>query len=91
MTEEESTAQAIATWDREPLFHIFSPLAGWQGPRPERHHDFIDVKDFPPCWYGLNLTVEVEAKAKEVAVLRLKKELEMRAKRRRSGRVVERD
>jgi UV DNA damage endonuclease len=43
--------------------------------QPERHHDFIDAKDFPKCWRGLDLTVEVEAKAKEVAVLRLAKQL----------------
>ena len=76
LSEEEMTKQAIATWNREPLFHISSPIAGWDGPRPERHHDFIDVKDFPNCWHGLGLTVEVEAKAKEAAVLRLRNELE---------------
>jgi UV DNA damage endonuclease len=91
LSQEQATEQAVATWDREPLFHISSPLEGWQGPRPERHHDFIDVKDFPPCWYGLDLTVEVEAKAKEVAVLRLKRELEKRAKRRRARSIVEED
>jgi UV DNA damage endonuclease len=76
LAEAEVTAQAIATWDREPLFHLSSPLAGWDGPRPERHHDFIDVRDFPACWRGLDLTVEVEAKAKEVAVLKLMRELQ---------------
>jgi UV DNA damage endonuclease len=75
LTVEEATAGAVATWDREPLFHVSSPLAGWGGPRPERHHDFIDVRDFPECWRALDLTVEVEAKAKEVAVLRLKGDL----------------
>ncbi len=91
LSVEEATEQAFATWDREPLFHLSSPLEGWQGPRPERHHDFIDVEDFPPCWYGLDLTVEVEAKAKEVAVLKLKRELEKRLKRRRPRGVVEED
>jgi UV DNA damage endonuclease len=75
LSEEEATEQAIATWNREPLFHISSPIDGWRGSKPERHHDFIDVKDFPNCWRALDLTVEVEAKAKEVAVLKLKKEL----------------
>ena len=32
LTVEQATAMAIATWDREPLFHISSPLAGWDGP-----------------------------------------------------------
>lgn len=71
----EATKKAFATWDREPLFHISSPLEGWDGPKPERHHDFIDVNDFPECWRRRNLTVEVEAKAKEVAVLKLMEHL----------------
>ena len=75
LSVEEATEQAIATWDREPMFHISSPIEGWKGPKPKRHHDFIDVADFPDCWRGLSLTVEVEAKAKEVAVLKLKKQL----------------
>ena len=60
---------------REPLFHISSPLEGWNGPKPERHHHFIDVNDFPDCWRRKTITVEVEAKAKEAAVLKLKEEL----------------
>lgn len=68
---EEATAAAIETWNREPLFHISSPLAGWSGPKPARHHDEIDINDFPACWTGLGLTVEVEAKSKEVAVRKL--------------------
>lgn len=78
LAQEAATEQAIATWSREPLFHISSPIEGWEGPKPERHHDFIDVKDFPKCWHALDITVEVEAKAKEVAVLKLKGELEQR-------------
>jgi UV DNA damage endonuclease len=73
---EGATRRAIATWDREPLFHISSPLEGWDGPRPQRHHDFIDPGDFPESWKAYDLTVEVEAKAKEVAVLRLRETLE---------------
>ncbi len=68
----EATNDARSTWDREPLFHISSPLAGWDGPQPQRHHDYIDVRDVPDCWKSLTLTVEVEAKAKELAVLRLR-------------------
>lgn len=76
LSVEEATAAALETWGREPLFHISSPIAGWDGPRPERHHDFIDIADFPACWRGLDATVEVEAKAKEVAVLKLKADLD---------------
>ncbi len=75
MTVEEATAAAFATWAREPLFHISSPIEGWQGAWPRRHHDYIDLADFPDAWRQLPMTIEVEAKAKELAVLRLRKEL----------------
>jgi len=75
---EETTDQALATWTREPLFHISSPIAGWTGPGPQRHHDFIDPADFPDCWLALDIIVEVEAKAKEVAVLKLRDDLNRR-------------
>lgn len=67
----EATERARTTWRREPLFHISSPIAGWDGPKPARHHDYIDPADFPKEWLGWPLTVEVEAKAKELAVARL--------------------
>ena len=68
----EATERATATWrGREPLFHLSSPLEGWAGPKPERHHDYIDPSDFPAEWKRRTLTVEVEAKAKELAVLKL--------------------
>jgi len=75
LSVEEATEQSCATWNREPMFHISSPIEGWSGPKPGRHHDFIDIEDFPDCWRDLSLTVEVEAKAKEVAVLKLLKQL----------------
>lgn len=74
---EQATKKTIATWEREPLFHISSPLNGWDGPKPVRHHDFIDVNDFPSCWRNTTITVEVEAKAKELAVLKLRDELSL--------------
>jgi UV DNA damage endonuclease len=76
LTVEEATQAALATWNREPMMHLSSPIEGWTGPKPERHHDYIDVTDFPACWLGQTLTVEVEAKAKELAVLKLKTELD---------------
>jgi UV DNA damage endonuclease len=75
LSVEEATDHAVATWQREPMFHISSPMDGWTGPKPRRHHDFICVGDFPECWHDRTLTVEVEAKAKEIAVLKLMKQL----------------
>ncbi len=57
-------------WRREPLFHISSPVNGWQGSDDRKHHDDIDINDFPMDWLSLDLTIEVEAKAKEWAVLK---------------------
>lgn len=75
LSVEQATKKALATWDREPLFHLSSPIDGWDGEKPERHHDFIDVSDFPDCWRRKQITVEVEAKAKEVAVEKLRMDL----------------
>ncbi|MCS7161509.1 MAG: UV DNA damage repair endonuclease UvsE [Gemmatales bacterium] len=68
---EQATELAYATWNREPLFHISSPRGGWRSRDPSQHADYIRPSDFPGCWLKLPLTVEVEAKAKERAVLRL--------------------
>lgn len=89
LTVAAATEAARATWGRrEPLFHISSPLEGWDGPKPQRHHDYIDAGDFPKAWIGWPLTVEVEAKAKELAVGKLRTDLaeskEVQAKPRRS-------
>lgn len=78
-----ATEAALETWKREPLFHISSPIAGWTGPFPARHHDYIDLADFPRSWRGLTATVEIEAKAKELAVLKLKSELARKGQSRR--------
>lgn len=75
---EEATDAAIDTWNREPLFHLSSPQEGWSGTKPERHHDFIHPDDVPDCWRNRTLTVEVEARAKEAAVLRLQSQLKHR-------------
>jgi UV DNA damage endonuclease len=72
---EEATELAIGTWNREPVFHLSSPLNGWKGPAVNKHHDYIDPKDVPDCWLNLDITIEVEAKAKELAVLKLKEQI----------------
>ena len=71
LSVERATALAIETWNREPLFHLSSPVHGWRARVVRPHHDFINPRDFPACWRKLDITVEVEAKAKELAVLRL--------------------
>ncbi|MFC1843542.1 UV DNA damage repair endonuclease UvsE [Thermodesulfobacteriota bacterium] len=75
---EEATARVLETWNelrREPYFHISSPKNGWQKGSPKPHADYINPADFPSCWQEQNITVDVEAKAKELAVLRLMKNL----------------
>jgi UV DNA damage endonuclease len=75
LTVEETTERALATWLREPLFHLSSPREGWQSATPRPHHDFIDFNDLPPSWRHLRITVEIEAKAKEIALKRLQHDL----------------
>ncbi len=72
---EDATSLAVKTWNREPLFHISSPKYGWQANDTNSHHDFIDVRDIPEGWLSLEITVEVEAKAKEIAILKLQQDL----------------
>ena len=46
-----------------------------QAPDIRKHHDYINPADFPETWKSMEITVEVEAKAKELAVMRLMKAL----------------
>jgi UV DNA damage endonuclease len=78
LSEEEATDLAGETWravGREQYCHLSSPRSGWQGGNPKPHADYIDPADLPDCWLGRALTVDIEAKAKELAVLRLMEEL----------------
>ena len=78
LTVEEATSHVIQSWNtlnREPYFHISSPKYGWHDGSPKPHADYIDPADFPSCWKKLRVTIDVEAKAKELAVLRLMKDL----------------
>ena len=78
-TVEEATLRVMKTWKalgREPYFHMSSPKTGWQKGSPKPHADYINPADFPSCWKGQNVTVDVEAKAKELAILQLMKDLE---------------
>jgi UV DNA damage endonuclease len=69
----------IETWKSrksEPYFHISSPKSGWNQKGAKSHSDYINPDDFPDCWHKLktNFTIDVEAKAKELAVLKLMSE-----------------
>lgn len=74
---EAATDQCIALWQklgREPHFHISSPLGGWNSKTRRSHADFIDFGDVPEYWLHLkNFTLDVEAKAKELAIAMLMK------------------
>jgi UV DNA damage endonuclease len=75
---EEATRLAGETWcraGREQYCHISSPKSGWNGGNPKPHADYIAPPDFPDCWRGLEMTVDVEAKAKELAVVRLMEDI----------------
>lgn len=72
---DKATEEILKTWDREPLFHISSPKGGWGASNPRKHHDYIDVNDLPKNWISLDITLEVEAKGKELAIKRLMEDL----------------
>lgn len=76
LSVEEATGLAAETWGaREPYNHISSPRDGWEAANPRPHADLIDPRDFPDEWRGLRMTVDVEAKGKERAVVALMRKL----------------
>jgi UV DNA damage endonuclease len=87
LTVAEATARAAATWgEREPWAHISSPRDGWAAPNPRPHAGGVDPADFPDEWLGRRLTIDVEAKDKERAVLALRDAMAERAGPARSAR-----
>lgn len=75
MSIADVTATSIATWQlagREPYFHLSSPREGWAAKDRRPHADFIDPADLPEEWIGVRATVDLEAKAKERAINRLR-------------------
>lgn len=65
--------RAAATWnDREPHFHVSSPRDGWSAADPRPHADYVARDDLPDAWLDRPITVDIEAKAKERAVLALR-------------------
>jgi UV DNA damage endonuclease len=71
----EATHQARETWrGREPWLHLSSPASGWSSTKDIRTHaDYITPSDVPREWLTLAATVDIEAKQKELAVLRLRR------------------
>jgi UV DNA damage endonuclease len=79
LSVEDATLAAARTWAArdpalgvaasEPYFHVSSPRDGWDARNPRPHADYVDVADVPPLWALMDCTVDVEAKAKERAVL----------------------
>ncbi len=81
----EATDRAAATWGRrEPYFHLSSPREGWGGGDPRAHADYVNPADVPAEWLGMTVTVDVEAKAKERAVLAVMGEVARRDTRKRA-------
>jgi UV DNA damage endonuclease len=75
LTVEEATDASIQIWKEarssEAYFHLSSPKNGWQGNDPKPHAEMIDMSDFPEEWAGLDVTIDIEAKAKELAVIKV--------------------
>jgi UV DNA damage endonuclease len=78
LSVEEATRLSGETWlnGREQYCHLSSPKNGWNGASRKPHADYIDLADVPSCWLERSMTVDVEAKAKELAVVRLMAQLQ---------------
>jgi UV DNA damage endonuclease len=78
-TIDEATDAAAATWGgREPYTHISSPRDGWAAANPRPHADYVDPADVPRSWLARRMTMDVEAKEKERAVVWLMAEMKGR-------------
>lgn len=76
---EIATGLATETWrGREPWMHIATARDGKSAANPRPHADYIDPNDFPVEWLARDLTVDVEAKAKDEAIVRLRDALPRR-------------
>jgi len=74
LNEREATELCIKSWknlrpNQKPYFHISSS----KNPGTRYHSDYINPNDIPEFWHKINATVDVEAKAKELAVIKLMK------------------
>jgi UV DNA damage endonuclease len=75
----EATQACVTTWQEaergEPYFHLSSPKHSWEGKNPKPHADYIDIRDLPREWLELDVTVDIEAKAKDRAVMKVMQEI----------------
>lgn len=74
LSEQDALELAIATWDADivPIVHYSESKALHENNskiRPQAHSDYVAG---PICTYGYQVDVMVEAKSKELAVLKLK-------------------
>ncbi len=76
----EASQAAADTWNNRkvpPHFHLSSPKNFWGSRQFRPHADYIDPADFPVCWLKFErLCIDVEAKAKELAIAELQKAIE---------------
>lgn len=82
LSVDEASVRAAETWAgrdaslgfaaSEPYFHVSSPRDGWDAKNPRPHSNYVDPDDVPPGWRLMDVTVDVEAKEKERAVLAIK-------------------
>jgi UV DNA damage endonuclease len=73
---EAATDLAIDTWrGREPWMHVSTARDGTDAPNPRPHADHIAPRDVPSTWLTRDMTVDVEAKAKDDAIVRLREAL----------------
>lgn len=75
----EATELCANSWHKagrgEPYMHISSPKNGWHAKNLKPHSDRIDINDFPRAWQGLDATIDIEAKDKELAVIEIMQKL----------------
>ena len=80
LSVSEATALMAESWGaREPYAHLSSPRDGWNAANPRPHAAYVDPADVPDAWLALpRLTVDVEAKDKERAVVAIMRDVEER-------------
>jgi UV DNA damage endonuclease len=77
----EATDLMVASWGpREPYAHISSPREGWDARDRRPHADFLEQGDLPEEWSTLRMTVDVEAKEKDRAIVQLMRSLASESK-----------